>query len=499
MRQLRFAVPFVLIGCTAAQEPAPTVANDPVARSILEAADEAAVPRELMMAIAIEEGGIKLAALRHVQADDHVPVAGALELRHGRLNTLALGAQLMGTTEDTLRADTDLATRAGARVLAQLGTQYGAKPGDLASWRRALEVLSGMDDTHARDYASRVFAILRTGGEFAARGSETVRVAPHLELAVTETLATARIGPPPVDGFPGAIWFQTSCTDKCTPGRPLGNNSVDKIVIHDTEGGWDGSVATLQFDPGKSVHYIIDADGSRLGQFRGEGDTTYHGGNFFYNETSIGIEHVGVAADPAGYSSALYAKSIELVQDIRTRWSVPLDRTHIIGHYQIPDGSVISESSGPCDDTLDACENSARFGGASNHRDPGYNWQWCQYMEKLGGSCTCNDAWENFNCTTDKTEAVRCRDGVVEIQNCTGGCEVMPIGTEDVCHIDGGPGPDAGVPGGGDGSGSGSNPDDPTGDQSGGCSIGSGSGSGSASGAACLLAALAVFARRRRR
>jgi len=35
------------------------------------------------------------------------------------------------------------------------------------------------------------------------------------------------------------------------------------------------------------------------------------------------------------------------VKDIRTRWSVPLDRQHIIGHYQIPTGNKISQQSGP--------------------------------------------------------------------------------------------------------------------------------------------------------
>ncbi|MBV8761091.1 MAG: N-acetylmuramoyl-L-alanine amidase, partial [Deltaproteobacteria bacterium] len=249
-------------------------------------------------------------------------------------------------------------------------------------------------------------------------------------------VAVARIAPPPVTpDFPGAIWFTTSCTNKCDVGRPLGNAAVNKIVIHDTEGGWDGSVATLQNDGGKSVHYIVDADGSRVGQFRPETDTTWHAGNYYYNETSVGIEHVGVASDPAGYSDGLYAKSQELVRSIRTRWDVPLDRAHIVGHYQIPNGNNISQSSPACSDTLDACETSANYGGAGNHRNPGYHWQWCQYMEHLGGSCTCNDAYALWNCTTDQTEAVRCLNGVVQIEQCANGCDVMPIGQDDVCHV----------------------------------------------------------------
>ena len=438
----------------------------PVARSIAAAAAEAGVPVDLMTAIAVEEGGLKLPALRIIDPDDNVPVAGVLELRHGKLNTLALGAQLAGTTEDALRSDTDLGTRAGALVLAQLGAAAHVTA-DLASWRPALEQLSGMDDASAYDYASRVFAILRAGGGFPARGGETVTLPAHPELAASET--TPRLHPfTSTPDYPGAIWFTTSCTNKCDVGRPLGNAAVNKIVIHDTEGGWDGSVATLQNDSGKSVHYIVDADGARVGQFRHETDTTWHAGNYYYNETSIGIEHVGYASDPNGYSDGLYETSRALVKSIRTRWTVPLDRKHIIGHYQIPDGNVEAESSPPCTDTLENCEDSASFGGADNHRDPGFNWQWCQYMEKLGGSCTCNDAWPLWNCTTDKTEAVRCVNGQVQIEQCTGGCDVMAIGVDDVCHTDAGSG--SGSADGGSGSG--------TGSDAGGGDTGGGSGSG---------------------
>jgi N-acetyl-anhydromuramyl-L-alanine amidase AmpD len=420
--------PLALFTCACAGSSSP---QGPVARSLEAASAEAGVPADLVMAIAIEEGGVKLAPVRHVDADDNVPVAGALELRHGKLDTLALGAQLAHTTEDALESDTDLGTRAGALVLAQLGREHGAGA-TLESWRGALEALSGMDDEQARLYADRVLELLRKGGDFKARAGEMLHLAAHPELPAAAAPAAVTSYATAPD-YPGAIWFTTSCTNKCDVGRPLGNASVDKIVIHDTEGGWDGSVATLQNDSGKSVHYIVDADGSRVGQFRKETDTTWHAGNYYYNETSIGIEHVGVASDPAGYSDGLYDTSRDLVKSIRTRWNVPLDRTHIIGHYQVPDGSVIAEDSAPCTDTLDNCENSANYGGADNHRDPGYYWQWCQYMEHLGGSCTCNDAWSHWNCTSDLKEAVRCTNGQVEISQCDLGCTVEPIGTDDVC------------------------------------------------------------------
>src|SRR5689334_21341121 len=76
------------------------------------------VPPDLLLAVAIVEGGIGLPARRTPSREDHVPVAGWLELRHGRLDTLAWGARLMGVSEDALVADTALGTRAGERVLA---------------------------------------------------------------------------------------------------------------------------------------------------------------------------------------------------------------------------------------------------------------------------------------------------------------------------------------------------------------------------------------------
>ncbi len=442
MRALAAAVVFA--ACTTPPpEPAITSPAGPVARSLADAAHEAGVPLDLVTAIAIEEGGVKLPATRAIVDDDPVPVAGALELRHGRLDTLALGARLMTTTELALRTDTALATRAGALVVASLGASTGASPDDLATWRPALEQLSGMDEVSARDYATRVLAIAHTGGRFAARDGEWLIVAPHRELVDPVAVAIAPATPTP--DYPGAIWFTTSCTNKCNVGRTQGNAAVDTIVIHDTEGGWDGSVATLQNDPNKSVHYIVDADGSRVGQFRPETDTTWHSGNSTYNARSVGIEHVGVASDPAGYSTGLYATSRALVENIRTRWSVPLDRAHIIGHYQVPNGNTIAAASPPCSDTLGTCETSSDYGGANNHRDPGYHWQWCEYMKALGGTCTCNDTYDHWNCTTDHTEAVRCTNGVVEIDDCTEGCDVMPVGTDDVCHVAPVAMPDAGV------------------------------------------------------
>ncbi|MGZ3425615.1 MAG: N-acetylmuramoyl-L-alanine amidase [Polyangia bacterium] len=472
MRRLSLGLLLSVAACST-QQPAPLPAGE-VAQSVAAAADRNGVPRELMLAIGVVEGGFALQKVRLPDPDDHVPVAGVLELRHGAFDSLARGAALMGVDELTLRADTDLGTEAGARVLAELGEKSGARIGDLSSWRAALEELSGMADTQARvRYGEDVFTILRAGGAFPARNGETITIAAHPDLAIIPAgpLVEAATGTP---DFPGAIWYSTSCSGKCDTTRTAGNAVVTIIVIHDTEGGWAASVATLQNDAGKSVHYIVDADGSRVGQFVPETYTAWHAGNYYVNQRSVGIEHVGMAADPNGYSDGLYKKSQALVKSIRSRWKVPLDRDHIFGHYQVPDGNNIAESAPRCSDTLDACETSANYGGAANHRDPGYHWQWCQYMEGLGGSCDCNDAYPLWNCTTDKTEAVRCTGGKVEIDHCTAGCVSQPIGTNDICNHTAGGGAGGGGGGGAGGGGGG--------DTGGGGTGGAGGGGGDSTG-----------------
>ncbi len=399
-----------------------------IARALRDAANESGVPRDLLVAIAAEEGGLRLSPHRSFVPDDHVPVAGYLELRHGRYDSLRRAAELAGVSEQELVEDSVLATRAGALVLAELGRASSVTSEDLLSWEPALRTFSGMSGSLQQDYASRVLGHLVAGERVQAYAGEIVELPAHRQLRLLGVAIQALNGTP---DYPSAIWIETSCADKCNIGR--GGTVVDTIVIHDTEGDWNASVATLQNDAGKSVHYIVDADGGRVAQFRPETDITWHTGNTVYNGRSIGIEHVGFVASPSGFSAALYATSAALVADIRTRNTVPLDRAHIIGHYQVPDGAQIGSSAAPCADPILTCLGSSKYGGANNHRDPGSKWQWCQYMQRLGGSCTCNDAFSHFNCTTDKTQAVRCSGGSVEIRSCQDPCIVEAIGVDDTC------------------------------------------------------------------
>ena len=399
-------------------------------------AAKANVPRDLLLAIAKVEDGLSLPAERpDIDVHNEVPAAGPLQLRRGKLDTLRRGAELAGVTEIDLRIHSDLALEAGALVLAELGAKSGARHDDLASWSAAVEEMSGFaDDAHREHYVHQVFATLARGGRFEARDGEVLELPPH-DLPPTLTLDVSDKVKVLADKaeFEGAEWIPTSCTNKCTPGRE--GAKVELVVVHDTEGNWNASVATLQNDPNKSVQYIIDVDG-RIGQFVTENTTAWHAGNIEYNRRSIGIEHVGYATKP--FAEAEYVASAKLVDHLAKKYGIPRDRAHIIGHDQIPDGPRIGVSAPPCLDSPKQCQASADYGGASNHTDPGI-WEWATYMPRFGGTAKCNDVGELWTCSHDRTMAFRCADDKVELESCngTGGCEPASEGADmdAVCHV----------------------------------------------------------------
>jgi MYXO-CTERM domain-containing protein len=443
----RAATAFVtasLLAACSASEPAPAPegrAESALARDYRAVAERNAVPRDLLVAIAAVEGGLAIPARREVEPGAQVQAAGPLQLRHGKRDTLALGAALMGVSERRLREDGDLALEAGARVLGELLRETAARADDVTSFRPALEELSGYADApHRADYANRVLGVLERGGRFRARAGATLDVDAHV-------LPAGAIVNVPMKGaadYAPADWLDTPSTNKWTAGRS--GLAVEYIVIHDTEGGWDASVATLQNDPNKSAHYIVGTDG-RVAQFVHESDTAWHAGNWFYNQRSVGIEHVGYVGSYQ-FTAAEYAASAALVNHLIAKFGVKPDRAHVIGHDQIPNGNLIAESAAPCPDAPSACEKSSNYGGAGNHTDPG-SWEWCSYMPMIGGECKCDDIWALWNCNHALDGAYRCNagaSGVIERQVCDGpgACEVMALGVPDVCHSKPAT-PDAGV------------------------------------------------------
>lgn len=139
--------------------------------------------------------------------------------------------------------------------------------------------------------------------------------------------------------------------------------TINDIVIHDTEGAFVGSVRHLQnAGVDGSAHFVVSRTG-QIVQLVPVTDVAWHSGNAYWNLHSIGIEHVGFAGRNI-YTDAEYRASAELVAYLAHRWTIPIDRTHIIGHDEVPDPNHPGE-----------------FGGVDHHTDPGPYWDWSYYMK----------------------------------------------------------------------------------------------------------------------
>lgn len=107
---------------------------------------------------------------------------------------------------------------------------------------------------------------------------------------------------------------------------------ITHIVIHWIVGNLASADATFK-NPTRnaSAHYGIED--STIFQWVDEAHTAYHAGNYAYNQKSIGIEHSASPDRPA--SEATYQTSGKLIAEIAKRYSIPLDRTHIVGHKEV--------------------------------------------------------------------------------------------------------------------------------------------------------------------
>jgi len=155
-------------------------------------------------------------------------------------------------------------------------------------------------------------------------------------------------------------------TKKNSPNKYNGRNGwkPDMIVCHITEGSYEGAVSWLcNPDAEASAHFVVAQDG-RITQLVPLTDGAWCNGtstdpskNTYYGKSSlaavrerktnanyytVSIEHEGIWAKTKGkLTDAQLAATIELIAYIRSEVKriygveIPLDREHIVGHYQI--------------------------------------------------------------------------------------------------------------------------------------------------------------------
>ncbi|MEU5401849.1 N-acetylmuramoyl-L-alanine amidase [Streptomyces sp. NPDC005963] len=152
---------------------------------------------------------------------------------------------------------------------------------------------------------------------------------------------------------PGAEWTAASRANWRLADRP-DDYRIDRVIIHVVQGSFPTALKVFK-NPGHgaATHYVVRKDG-HVAQMIRELDVAFHAGNRGFNERSIGIEHEGFVDRPQDFTDAMYRGSAKLTAGICARYDLPVDRSHIIGHVEVP---------------------------GTDHTDPGPHWDWDRYIE----------------------------------------------------------------------------------------------------------------------
>jgi N-acetyl-anhydromuramyl-L-alanine amidase AmpD len=261
-------------------------------------------------------------------------------------------ATLSGHTRAQIGSELNANFDAGTALLAHFHT-IGT---DLASWQHALFSTQGAIVT------GQIYDALRAGVTRTTSTGETITFSP--QTLPNPALAVMSPAIALSSDYAPAAWVPASASNYSVANRPH-DYTVDMIVIHDIEGSYGSAIQTFQ-NPARhaSAHFIVSYKGLVTQMVR-EKDIAWHAGNWDYNTRAIGIEHEGFAWTPGLYTTAEYKASAAIAASICSRFGVPMDRAHVIGHNQVPD---------PNNPTL--------FGGADHHTDPGPYWNWTYYMSQ---------------------------------------------------------------------------------------------------------------------
>ncbi|MFI2645299.1 N-acetylmuramoyl-L-alanine amidase [Streptomyces sp. NPDC018610] len=307
-----------------------------------------------------------------------------------RLHTLQQAADLIDVSPQKVRQDAGESVRAGAALLAKYQKDAtGSLPEDPGAWYPAVARASQATQTRgAQLFADRVYESIKTGEQRVTTDGESLTlpadpsVQPERQAAVQlpkSAVAGVAAGSSGLTAqcpsslkcdFRPAAYKQNSGPDDWgnynIANRPSNGEEINYIVIHDTEGSYDGSLQVFQ-NPAfyASTNYLIRASDGLVTQVVENKDEAWHAANKSMNMHSIGIEHEGYAIKKGSwYTEPEYESSATLVKYLAAKYGIPLDREHIIGHDEVP----------------------GVLGGnvATQHWDPGPFWDWNHYMQLLG-------------------------------------------------------------------------------------------------------------------
>ncbi len=354
----------LVFGCMTSEPEAPALESLSGMRDAADAAERTwGVPADLTLAVAYGETRWRVPEEESFEGEGegHAPRAvGVGGLRPWLVDDqVATAVRITGLSRDVIATDATAGVLATAAVLRDLAVRrYGddlppaEEPGQ---WVDVVGDYSGLEGPEAQyGYARDVMSWLENGIATIGADGQLVTVAPRT-VALPDSVGgrQAYAG----SDYSGARWVAANSSNY-TSGR--GGNSIRYIVIHTMQGSYSGSISWFQNGAANvSAHYCVRSSDGQITQMVHDRDTAWHAGNWTYNQRSIGIEHEGYVSDPGRwYTEEMYRASAALTRHIADRYGVPIDRSHIIGHVEVP---------------------------GATHTDPGSGWDWPHYMALVRG------------------------------------------------------------------------------------------------------------------
>jgi len=342
----------------------------PIAVAAAAAQHRFGVPASLLEAICYLEGHLS----DHGGAPSSDGGYGCMDLARNRhMDTLDQASRLLRAPVSSVRSSLRQNMAGAAAVLRADAVSLSRAhrvPATFGGWYGAIAEYSGAAHQVAIMYASEVYRIVRTGLTATAPTGERVRIRP---AAVAPAVATARnVGVTPTlpanctsggteysSAFNCIVPTSYAGTTYDTASRPA-DLPVLGITVHDTEETLTDTIATFWNESnGVSIHYVVDTDGS-VYQCLHEKDVAFQNGNFWYNQRTLGIEHVGVdATGYQWYNAAEYLGSAQLAAYLATKYTIPLDHEYVMSHGTTPSPTLAT---------------------SPNHVDPGPYWLWDYYL-----------------------------------------------------------------------------------------------------------------------
>ncbi|MFO0727124.1 MAG: N-acetylmuramoyl-L-alanine amidase [Myxococcota bacterium] len=322
------------------------------------AASEADVPAEILAAIAISETAL-IAPAADVD-EGHAPrgygVMGLLD--QGEVRSVERGAALSGAALTLVKSDPKENIRAAAHLLRALADEIfgqNALPagGSRDRWLIVVRRWFG-DNAAAESLALEVRRNAARGISMLDGEGKTVDI-PSFAALYASAQPFGSTGAGLAAEYPGATFVAANSGNYTADNRTAAD--IDVIVIHTVQGTYASAISWFQNSAANvSAHYVVRRSDGAITQMVRHKDIAWHAGNWSYNTRSIGIEHEGYIADANNYTPAMIAASADLSRWLCDNLGIPKDRSHIIGHVEVP---------------------------SATHTDPGMYFPWSDYMQQV--------------------------------------------------------------------------------------------------------------------